>query len=176
MGVDGWVEVLPEVVLAASGLRCGWRIKVAAELALALATVCEGTLCLIGEGEDTDCGMNEGIAPPRFVGGVTSELAAYALGETSRDGGDFINGGLEVRISEGRNEGRELSDLRRGIDDGDVGRGREAGGVIMDVTGADEDCQAGVADCFCIGLPKLKGGASSSSSSSSSSPSLPKNS
>jgi hypothetical protein len=52
-------------------LHGGWRIKV--ELGIAFALV-ETELFRMGDGEETGCGMNDGLVPPRLFGGVTNAL------------------------------------------------------------------------------------------------------
>lgn len=85
--------------------------------------------------------MKEGIAPPRFVGGVTSavELEAHLVGGVNRDKGDavFDLGGVELTVSEKVEiRGIEDGEATRGIDEGEEARGIEGGGV-----GIDEDVE-----------------------------------
>lgn len=100
-------------------------------------------LCvLVREGED-GCGMNEGIVPPRLLGGVTN---AFILPADDRGGDARVNeAGLVI--------------AGRGMEDGEGGRGFTEEGEAIVAT-----VLSGVR-----GRPKLKGTAAASSSPSSSS-------
>lgn len=92
------------------GCGCGCRMNVE-----------EGWIfCFVGAtfltGDETGCGMNDGIAPPRLVGGVTKLLAGYT-GGTKRE--EVDRGGVDVMMSS-EDENRGLKDVARGIEDGDV--------------------------------------------------------
>ena len=65
-----------------------------------------GRLLRTGEGEATDWGMNEGITPPRFVGGVTKAFvfagpANVYLGGVIRDGDDMDTNSFVLKAALG---------------------------------------------------------------------------
>ena len=105
-----------------------------------------GRLLRTGEGEATDWGMKEGIAPPRFVGGVTKAFvfagpANVYLGGVIREGDDMdINSfAVKAALEFWEGEGMEGEDTIC-TEDGDLGRGIPDG--VIDFLGV----------CTCSGV------------------------
>ena len=78
---------------------------------------------LIGEGDETGCGIIDGIAPPRLFGGVTNVFIGADITPNAEG-----RGGVEVGMA--GKEKEDLVNVRRGIEDGEGGEDtRDTGGV-----------------------------------------------
>jgi hypothetical protein len=116
----------------------------------------------IGEGDETGCGIIDGIVPPRLFGGVTN---AFMGADTTpiAEG----RGGVEVDMAGKKKE--DLVNVGRGIEDGEGGEVvRDTGGVATGFFDGDAISWIfSCTDCVGRGLPKLKEDAVSSSKSGS---------
>jgi len=72
------------------------------------------------KGDETGCGMNEGMLPPLLLGGVTKELVELRVGMDEGEGEDDLVGVLQEGFDDAKDGRKEVG---RGIDDGEETRG-----------------------------------------------------
>jgi hypothetical protein len=97
------------LVVEIKGCRSGCRINVEPIFGFPATETLR-----IGEGDETGCGIIDGIAPPRLFGGVTNAFIGVLTTPIAEG-----RGGVEVDMAGKENE--DLVNARRGIEDGEGG-------------------------------------------------------